>query len=204
MAQPLVSSLLARPLRGLKTSIRKPSHIFPPVLLERSTCCKSTRKPRNSKTNTSMVYHQYAVKNQLAPCDQTCIFIKRYCFYVSVLNRIGCCWEKRRRSATLGSPVPSTFGAENPGALPDGNDVELGGAEKKSQDKVGRPEFQRPSTAQSIVIVREEDENQETWKEIARALDRVFFWLFLALFVVSTLVVYGQSGRLKSFDSFDD
>ena len=67
------------------------------------------------------------------------------------------------------------------------------------------PKQQRPSTAYSIVhLVRDEDENQETWKEIARALDRIFFWLFLTLFVVSSIVVYGHAGNLNSSDSFDD
>jgi len=81
--------------------------------------------------------------------------------------------------------------------------VELGDVEK--QTPADLPKAQRPSTAYSIVqLVREEDEYQETWKEIARALDRIFFWIFLTLFVVSSLVVYGQGGRLRSRDSFDD
>lgn len=83
------------------------------------------------------------------------------------------------------------------------DNVELGEVDKQSQ--ADSPKKQRPSTAYSIIqVVREEDEYQETWKEIARALDRIFFWLFLALFVVSSLVVYGQAGRLRSFDKFDD
>ena len=102
------------------------------------------------------------------------------------------------------SPVLSRVGVENPGVTPEGNDVELGGVETRKQDDLP-PKMHRVSTTQSIVVVRDEvNENQETWKEIARALDRIFFWLFLALFVASTLVVYGQSGRLRSFDSFDD
>ena len=84
------------------------------------------------------------------------------------------------------------------------DNVELGEAGRKTPAD-DLPKEQRPSTAYSIVkLVREEDENQETWKEIARALDRIFFWLFLTLFVASSIVVYGQAGRLKSLDSFDD
>lgn len=84
------------------------------------------------------------------------------------------------------------------------DNVELGEAGRKTP-AADPPKEQRPSTSYSIVqLVREEDENQETWKEIARALDRIFFWLFLTLFVVSSIVVYAQAGRLKSLDSFDD
>ena len=87
------------------------------------------------------------------------------------------------------------------------DNVELGetGGQTSAADL---PKQQRPSTASTtysvVQLVREEDENQETWKEIARALDRIFFWLFLALFMVSSIVVYGQAGRLKSIDTFDD
>ena len=84
------------------------------------------------------------------------------------------------------------------------DNVELGetGVHTPAADS---PKQQRPSTAHSVIqLIREEDENQETWKEIARALDRIFFWLFLALFVVSSIVVYGQAGRLRSIDTFDD
>ena len=61
---------------------------------------------------------------------------------------------------------------------------------------------QRHSSAATIITVNEEAENQETWKQIARALDRIFFWLFLTLFVVSSVVIYAQAGRLATFDKF--
>ena len=61
---------------------------------------------------------------------------------------------------------------------------------------------QRPSTAFSIFTANEDAENQETWKEIARALDRIFFWLFLILFVVSSIAIYSQAGRLTTADVF--
>ena len=44
--------------------------------------------------------------------------------------------------------------------------------------------------------VKEDEINQEMWKEIARALDRIFFWFFLALFVLSSIAIYAQAGRL--------
>ena len=44
--------------------------------------------------------------------------------------------------------------------------------------------------------------NQKTWKEIAIAMDRVFFWVFLTLFVLSSFAIYGQAGRLSSIDTF--
>lgn len=126
-------------------------------------------------------------------------------FYISVLNSIGCRHKKRQKSATLGTPTTSRVSSENTDKTVRKNDnVELGEAGRKPQE-ADLPKQQRPSTSYSIVqLVREEDENQETWKEIARALDRIFFWLFLTLFVVSSIVVYAQAGRLKSIDSFDD
>ncbi|XP_020613155.1 neuronal acetylcholine receptor subunit beta-3-like [Orbicella faveolata] len=129
----------------------------------------------------------------------------RYLAYITVLNRIGCRKKKTRKSFRLGSPTTLRVGAENAGTTVVQNDnVELGEAGRQSP-AADLPKEQRPSTAYSIVqLVNEEDENQEAWKEIARALDRIFFWLFLTLFVVSSIVVYGQAGRLRSLDSFDD
>ena len=123
-------------------------------------------------------------------------------FYISVLNSIGCRKKKKSKSVTLGSPNITRVDAENTDSTVVKNDnVELG--ETGKHDDL--PKQQRPSTAYSIVhLVRDEDENQETWKEIARALDRIFFWLFLTLFVVSSIVVYGHAGNLNSSDSFDD
>jgi len=109
--------------------------------------------------------------------------------YFSVLNGRICCRGKRRQKEVVSSPVVAMAGIEN-GAVTteaDGNEVELGEVKKK----------QRPSTAFTIVSINEDAQNQETWKEIARALDRIFFWLFLALFVVSSIVVYSQAGRLS-------
>ena len=85
-------------------------------------------------------------------------------------------------------------GTENGAVQVEGaDDFELSKVEEKKQ---------RPSTAFFTVRANEESENQETWKEIARALDRIFFWLFLALFVVSSITIYGQAGRLSSSDEF--
>lgn len=73
-------------------------------------------------------------------------------------------------------------------------DVELADVEKKAQ---------KPSAAPTVITVNDESENdQETWKEIARALDRIFFWMFLALFAVSSVVIYSQAGRLATIDEF--
>ena len=75
--------------------------------------------------------------------------------------------------------------------------MELGEAEKQTE----AVRQQRPSTAFSIIQVdREQEDYQETWKDIARALDRIFFWLFLALFVASSVAIYSQAGRLSSID----
>ena len=98
--------------------------------------------------------------------------------------------------------------AEKPGMTSEEVDVELGDV-KETAENPGR---HRPSNAVTIVTVDEdeddtedEDENEdkksdETWRDIARALDRIFFWVFSALFVLSTIVIYGQAGRLSSLD----
>ena len=73
------------------------------------------------------------------------------------------------------------------------DDVELGEVKQKTK---------RPSTAFAVVTVDEDPVNEKTWKEIARAMDRIFFWVFLALFVVSSTVIYAQAARLATVDKF--
>ena len=55
---------------------------------------------------------------------------------------------------------------------------------------------QRTKKTSVAISVKEDEINQEMWKEIARALDRIFFWFFLALFVGSSIAIYTQAGRL--------
>ena len=48
----------------------------------------------------------------------------------------------------------------------------------------------------SVMNVQEEEEDWiETWRQIGKALDRIFFWTFVVSFFVSTIVVftYGPS-----------
>lgn len=117
--------------------------------------------------------------------------------FIAVLNRSACLRKGRRRRETITRPVKQISGEENAAATTQENksknDVELGEIKMRTE---------RPSTAISVVTVNEDSLDEETWKEIARALDRIFFWLFLALFVVSSIVVYGQAGRLSTIDKF--
>ena len=123
-----------------------------------------------------------------------------------MFNRIGCCVRKKRsiQVSIPDSPVTMGVEAENTVMTQQKSDnVELGVVEKQIPAYTVRHE--RPSTAFSIIQVdRVQEGYQETWKEIARALDRIFFWLFLALFVISSIAIYSQAGRLSSFDSLDD
>ena len=115
-------------------------------------------------------------------------------YLISVLNGIACCRGKRRQKDLPPSPPRSEAGVENGGMTKDREiDVEMEDLQEKKQ---------RHSSAATIITVNEEAENQETWKQIARALDRIFFWLFLTLFVVSSVVIYAQAGRLATFDKF--
>ena len=97
------------------------------------------------------------------------------------------------------APVPNTVsGIENTGS-----EKEEDG--KKNDDvELGEIEIKRPriSVAFSTTTFDEAAVNQENWKEIARALDRIFFWFFVALIALSSFVVYGQAGRLSSIDTF--
>ena len=89
----------------------------------------------------------------------------------------------------------------NPGMESVNIDMELAGTKENDDEK----QDERRSNAGSITSVKEVDEdeeNQEMWKQIGRALDRLFFWMFLALFTLSTLTIYGQAGRLGSSDTF--
>ena len=144
-------------------------------------------------------------------------------YFISVLNGISClngigyfrriCRGKKRKHNIEAPPLPdrSVAGAENSGMTPEEDDVELGDVEvtagyrgmaskEVDANKIAVEKKRRPSNAVTIVTVNEDEENEETWKEIARALDRIFFWVFLALFVLSTIVIYGQAGRLASLD----
>ncbi|KAJ7383428.1 hypothetical protein OS493_028104 [Desmophyllum pertusum] len=127
----------------------------------------------------------------------------RYLACITVLNRIGCCKKKKRMDIVIGSPATSRVGAEHAGMTREiTGSVELGEVEKQtSTDSSNR---KRSSTAINIIQAEREEEEiyQETWKEIARALDRIFFSIFLAMFVISSIVIYAQAGRLASFDSF--
>ena len=98
------------------------------------------------------------------------------------------------------APVPNTV----PGV-----EKAESGKEEEDQENVdvldlGEVETKRPriSVAFSTNTFDESAMNQETWKEIAIALDRVFFWVFLTLFAFSSFVVYAQAGRLSSIDTF--
>ena len=116
-----------------------------------------------------------------------------------MINGIACFRRKRRKREVITPPGTTISGVENSGGTKEaeenqGNgDVEMGKITEKRQ---------RPSTAFSIFTANEDAENQETWKEIARALDRIFFWLFVIMITVSSIAIYSQAGRLTSADTF--
>ena len=125
-------------------------------------------------------------------------------FWFSAINKLGCsCFNRRtRREEVPGSSViiNSRVAAENNEDKAGRNDVELENMEKQLPHTFRQ---ERKSTSSRISIFQVEDEeeaNQKMWKEIARALDRIFFWSFLALFVSSSIAIYSQSGRLSSLD----
>lgn len=106
--------------------------------------------------------------------------------------------RRKRQEIVSDSPVPSSVGVENTATSLEEN-VELGEVEKQTPVETAK-QPESPSTSFPVFEVdREEATYEEKWKEIARALDRIFFWLFLALLVVSSLAVYSQAGRLSSF-----
>lgn len=125
--------------------------------------------------------------------------------YITAINKLGCsCFNRRtRREEVPGSSViiNSRVAAENNEDKAGRNDnVELENMEKQLPDTFRQ---ERKSTSSRISIFQVEDKeeaNQKMWKEIARALDRIFFWSFLALFVSSSIAIYSQSGRLSSLD----
>ena len=105
-------------------------------------------------------------------------------------------YTRKSGSAPVPNKVPGIEKAES-------------GKEEEDKENVdvlerGEVETKRPriSVAFSTNTFDESAMNQETWKEIAIALDRVFFWVFLTLFALSSFLVYGQAGRLSSIDTF--
>mgnify|MGYP002260240213 CR=1 FL=1 len=110
--------------------------------------------------------------------------------FVSILeiNDITCrkrVWRPKETEA----PAPATTDENNKQC----DDEEAGQMEMKAP---------RISVAFSTNTVTLSDANKETWKEIARALDRVFFWVFLALILLSSFVIYAHAGQLASDDNF--
>ena len=110
--------------------------------------------------------------------------------FVSILeiNDITCrkrFWRPKETEA----PAPATTDENNKQC----DDEEAGQMEMKAP---------RISVAFSTNTVTLSEANQETWKEIARALDRVFFWVFLALILLSSFVIYAHAGQLASDDNF--
>ena len=105
-------------------------------------------------------------------------------------------FTRKKGNATVPYTVPGIEKAES-------------GKEEEDKENVdvlerGEVDTKRPriSVAVSTNTFDESATNEETWKEIAIALDRVFFWLFLTLFALSSFFVYGQAGRLSSIDTF--
>ena len=107
---------------------------------------------------------------------------------ILVINDITCrkrFWRRKKNEA----PAPATTDENN---------------KRTDDEEAGQMEMQasRISIAFSTNTVNLTEANQETWKEIARALDRVFFWVFLALIVLSSFVIYAHAGQLASDDNF--
>lgn len=68
-------------------------------------------------------------------------------------------------------------------------DVELGEVNgQTSADTLGE---KTPPTS-----VSKEEVDKKTWEDIAQALDRIFFWLFLALVVSTSIAIYSYAGKL--------
>ena len=109
---------------------------------------------------------------------------------ILVINDITC---KRRlwRWKASEAPAPAATDENSDGSTSD--DEESGQMEMKAT---------RFSVALSTNTVTLSELNQEKWKEIARALDLIFFWVFLALIVLSSFVIYAHAGQLASDDNF--
>ena len=107
---------------------------------------------------------------------------------ISVINDITCRKRLWRRKASE-APAPATT---------DDN------TKRSDDEEVGQMEMKAPriSVAFSTNTVTLSELNQEKWREIARALDRIFFWAFLALIVLSSFVIYAHAGQLASDDNF--
>ena len=114
----------------------------------------------------------------------------------------------RRQTSARSTSEKATADEENAGRTTEtdeneARDVELGEVNENEVELVAMEKKHRPSSAFAVITDEEEDaKNQETWKEIAYALDRIFFWLFVALFGLSTFVIYAQAGRLQTADKF--
>lgn len=111
--------------------------------------------------------------------------------WITVFNKIGS-WVRKKRRLDINQ---STYGTSP--QVSEGNvNIEM---VKVSHEELGKVDEQISADTleeQTISTSVSKDVNQETWKEIAHALDRVFFWLFLALVVCSSIAIYSHAGKL--------
>ena len=113
-------------------------------------------------------------------------------YKISVFNRIGCCLRHNRRKLHIGP----TLGA-SPEVGERNTNIEMEETANVKQEKVEKQISadthgeETPPTS-----VSKEEVDKKTWEDIAQALDRIFFWLFLALVVSTSIVIYSYAGKL--------
>lgn len=129
--------------------------------------------------------------------------------YLTVLNGIVCSPKSCRRfiskKRSKDTPPPSPPASAKTVVDPEMEsdiDLELAVTLKEDNEEKQDERSSNAGPISSANEVDEEEENQEMWKQIGRALDRLFFSVFLVLFTLSTLIIYGQAGRLDSLDTF--
>ncbi|CAH3148903.1 unnamed protein product, partial [Porites evermanni] len=129
--------------------------------------------------------------------------------YLTVLNGIVCSPKSCRRfiSKKRSKDTPPTSSPASAKTVVDPEmesdiDLELAVTLKENNDEKQDERSSDAGPISSANEVDEDEENQEMWKQIGRALDRLFFSVFLVLFTLSTLIIYGQAGRLDSLDTF--
>ncbi|CAH3046607.1 unnamed protein product [Pocillopora meandrina] len=112
--------------------------------------------------------------------------------WITVFNRICCCLRHNRRKLHIGP----TLGA-SPEVGERKTNIEMEETANVKQEKVDKQISadthgeETPPTS-----VSKEEVDKKTWGDIAQALDRIFFWLFLALVVSTSIIIYSYVGKL--------
>lgn len=116
------------------------------------------------------------------------------------INRIyRCCRKSKvRRTSKIEPPIQVVVLDSDIGQEEKRNDAEEGylKASRINMSRLSVSSAKQLFTRPSSVVEVEEEDWSETWRQIGKALDRLFFWTFVISFSITTVVVFSYGPSL--------